>query len=228
VHNLYPLAHKPLHEYVHSFTHQRVLAQFLPPTSTSTHHTPLPPPQTDSGDLLGGFKPVEARDALGPLLLPFTDLIRRTWTKWVCVRGAECVWGREAHCMHSVQDRPQERRALSLRAQVLKYSEEVCSNHEGLDPRVLDADSACYYIVPFKWARLRNPRAAPTTWNESKHWVASDLGTACPCCAEDESHATSLNRFFILSHIVLPATVMQSSASTLKRWSTFPRHHPPS
>lgn len=36
--------------------------------------------QTDSADLLGGFKPVEARDALLPLLAPFLDLMRRTWT----------------------------------------------------------------------------------------------------------------------------------------------------
>ncbi|GFH33487.1 AAA domain-containing protein, partial [Haematococcus lacustris] len=37
--------------------------------------------QTDSSDLLGGFKPVEPRDALLPLLAPFQDLIRRTWSK---------------------------------------------------------------------------------------------------------------------------------------------------
>jgi midasin len=37
--------------------------------------------QTDSSDLLGGFKPVEPRDALLPLLGPFLSLVRRTWTK---------------------------------------------------------------------------------------------------------------------------------------------------
>ncbi|GFR41368.1 hypothetical protein Agub_g2051, partial [Astrephomene gubernaculifera] len=37
--------------------------------------------QTDSSDLLGGFKPVEPRDALAPLLPTFTSLIRRTWTR---------------------------------------------------------------------------------------------------------------------------------------------------
>lgn len=37
--------------------------------------------QTDSSDLLGGFKPVDARDALLPLLNPFLALVRRTWTK---------------------------------------------------------------------------------------------------------------------------------------------------
>ncbi|KAG2499138.1 hypothetical protein HYH03_002721 [Edaphochlamys debaryana] len=37
--------------------------------------------QTDASDLLGGFKPVEPRDALAPLLPTFTALIRRTWTK---------------------------------------------------------------------------------------------------------------------------------------------------
>lgn len=31
--------------------------------------------QTDSSDLLGGFRPVEARDALGPLLPAFSDLV---------------------------------------------------------------------------------------------------------------------------------------------------------
>ena len=43
--------------------------------------------QTDSGDLLGGFKPVEARDALGPLLPQFADLVRRTWPRWVAISG---------------------------------------------------------------------------------------------------------------------------------------------
>ncbi|KXZ56433.1 hypothetical protein GPECTOR_1g386 [Gonium pectorale] len=37
--------------------------------------------QTDSSDLLGGFKPVEPRDALAPLLPTFSSLIRRTWTR---------------------------------------------------------------------------------------------------------------------------------------------------
>ena len=37
--------------------------------------------QTDSSDLIGGFKPVEPRDALFPLLEIFQRLIRRTWTK---------------------------------------------------------------------------------------------------------------------------------------------------
>jgi midasin len=37
--------------------------------------------QTDSSDLLGGFRPVDAQDALAPLLAPFMDLMRRTWTK---------------------------------------------------------------------------------------------------------------------------------------------------
>jgi midasin (ATPase involved in ribosome maturation) len=31
--------------------------------------------QTDSSDLLGGFRPVEARDALAPLLPAFSDLV---------------------------------------------------------------------------------------------------------------------------------------------------------
>jgi midasin len=37
--------------------------------------------QTDSSDLLGGFKPVGAQESLLPLLAPFQDLVRRTWTK---------------------------------------------------------------------------------------------------------------------------------------------------
>jgi len=37
--------------------------------------------QTDSSDLLGGFRPVEARDALAPLLPAFADLVTRTWTR---------------------------------------------------------------------------------------------------------------------------------------------------
>eukprot|EP00798_Chlamydomonas_sp_ICE-L_P024872 gene24872-10533_t len=37
--------------------------------------------QTDSSDLLGGFKPVDARDALLPLVEPFMALMRKTWTK---------------------------------------------------------------------------------------------------------------------------------------------------
>lgn len=51
--------------------------------------------QTDSSDLLGGFKPVEPRDALAPLLPTFASLIRRTWTKWVPIPDlvmCECVW----------------------------------------------------------------------------------------------------------------------------------------
>lgn len=37
--------------------------------------------QTDSSDLLGGFRPVEPRDAVAPLLPPFADLMSRTWTR---------------------------------------------------------------------------------------------------------------------------------------------------
>lgn len=37
--------------------------------------------QTDSSDLIGGFKPVEPRDALFPLLEVFQRLVRRTWSK---------------------------------------------------------------------------------------------------------------------------------------------------
>ena len=37
--------------------------------------------QTDSSDLIGGFKPVEPRDALLPLLDTFQRLVRQTWTK---------------------------------------------------------------------------------------------------------------------------------------------------
>ena len=37
--------------------------------------------QTDSSDLLGGFRPVEARDALAPLLPVFSSLVSRTWTR---------------------------------------------------------------------------------------------------------------------------------------------------
>ena len=37
--------------------------------------------QTDSSDLLGGFKPVDVRDALLPLLPAFLSLIRKTYTK---------------------------------------------------------------------------------------------------------------------------------------------------
>ena len=37
--------------------------------------------QTDSSDLLGGFKPVGAQEALLPLLNPFQTLVRATWTK---------------------------------------------------------------------------------------------------------------------------------------------------
>jgi midasin len=35
--------------------------------------------QTDSSDLLGGFRPVQAGDALHELLPRFCDLVRRTW-----------------------------------------------------------------------------------------------------------------------------------------------------
>ena len=37
--------------------------------------------QTDSSDLVGGFKPVETRDALLPLLDTFQRLVRLTWSK---------------------------------------------------------------------------------------------------------------------------------------------------
>ncbi len=37
--------------------------------------------QTDSSDLLGGFKPIDAQDTLLPLLGPFLDLVRRTYRK---------------------------------------------------------------------------------------------------------------------------------------------------
>lgn len=37
--------------------------------------------QTDSSDLLGGFRPVDAKDALLPLLPSFCTLVRRTWIK---------------------------------------------------------------------------------------------------------------------------------------------------
>ncbi|KAG1662050.1 hypothetical protein FOA52_005297, partial [Chlamydomonas sp. UWO 241] len=37
--------------------------------------------QTDSSDLLGGFKPVDARDALLPLLQPFNALVRKTYSR---------------------------------------------------------------------------------------------------------------------------------------------------
>ncbi len=47
--------------------------------------------QTDSSDLLGGFRPVEPQDALRPLLDPFLSLMRRTWTKW-----APAAWGAAA------------------------------------------------------------------------------------------------------------------------------------
>jgi hypothetical protein len=39
--------------------------------------------QTDSSDLLGGFKPVGVGEALLPLLEPFGELLRRTWKRWV-------------------------------------------------------------------------------------------------------------------------------------------------
>jgi midasin len=37
--------------------------------------------QTDSSDLLGGFRPVEARAALAPLLAQFQELVADTWTR---------------------------------------------------------------------------------------------------------------------------------------------------
>jgi hypothetical protein len=37
--------------------------------------------QTDASDLLGGFRPVEARDAIAPLLPTFGELVRRTWPR---------------------------------------------------------------------------------------------------------------------------------------------------
>jgi midasin len=37
--------------------------------------------QTDSSDLLGGFRPVGAQEALLPLLAPFQGLVRATWTR---------------------------------------------------------------------------------------------------------------------------------------------------
>lgn len=37
--------------------------------------------QTDSSDLLGGYKPVGVGEALLPLLEPFGELLRRTWKK---------------------------------------------------------------------------------------------------------------------------------------------------
>jgi midasin len=37
--------------------------------------------QTDSSDLLGGYRPVGAGEALLPLLEGFGELLRRTWKK---------------------------------------------------------------------------------------------------------------------------------------------------
>jgi midasin len=37
--------------------------------------------QTDSSDLLGGYKPVGVGEALLPLLEPFGELLRRTWRR---------------------------------------------------------------------------------------------------------------------------------------------------
>jgi midasin len=37
--------------------------------------------QTDSSDLLGGYKPIGVGEALLPLLEPFGELLRRTWKK---------------------------------------------------------------------------------------------------------------------------------------------------
>lgn len=37
--------------------------------------------QTDSSDLLGGYKPVGVGEALLPLLEPFGELLRKTWKK---------------------------------------------------------------------------------------------------------------------------------------------------
>lgn len=36
---------------------------------------------TDSSDLLGGFRPVEARHSLAPLLPSFYTLVQRTWPR---------------------------------------------------------------------------------------------------------------------------------------------------
>ena len=36
---------------------------------------------TDSSDLLGGFRPVEARHSLVPLLPAFYDLVQQTWPR---------------------------------------------------------------------------------------------------------------------------------------------------
>jgi midasin len=51
--------------------------------------------QTDSSDLLGGFKPVGVGEALLPLLEPFGELLRRTWRRCVTAEGwrvCVCVW----------------------------------------------------------------------------------------------------------------------------------------
>lgn len=37
--------------------------------------------QTDSSDLLGGFRPVEARHSMAPLLPAFFSLVQRTWAR---------------------------------------------------------------------------------------------------------------------------------------------------
>jgi midasin len=37
--------------------------------------------QTDAGDLLGGYRPVEPGAAMAPLVGRFADLVRATWTK---------------------------------------------------------------------------------------------------------------------------------------------------
>lgn len=38
--------------------------------------------QTDSSDLLGGYKPLGSGEALTPLLEPFGELLRRTWRRY--------------------------------------------------------------------------------------------------------------------------------------------------
>ena len=45
--------------------------------------------QTDSSDLLGGFRPVEARDALAPLLPAFSDLV--SWNSHTSTSSSTAV-----------------------------------------------------------------------------------------------------------------------------------------